>query len=66
VPLAATALSGLRGDWAVTAQVTDDLGNQTTSDAGRLVVSRWAWSFDGGSAVNGFSMSRAGWLVGVS
>lgn len=63
VPLAATALSGLRGDWAVTAQVTDDLGNQTTSDAGRLVVSRWAWSFDGGSAVNGFSMSRAGWLV---
>jgi len=41
----------------------DDLGNTGTVDAGSLIVSRWAFSFAGGSLTNGFSVSKSGWLV---
>lgn len=44
----------------VRASASDDLTNETDVDAGSLAVSRWAFSFDGGSSVNGFSVaSRA-------
>jgi hypothetical protein len=63
VALVESPVQGLRGTIPVAAFVQDDLGNSTTVDAGVLSVSRWLFSYDGGSANNGFSVSRAGWLV---
>jgi len=63
VQLAALALPGLRAEFTLTATAADELGNAGTVDAGRLTVSRWAFSFDGGSGINGFSVSPSGLLV---
>ncbi|MDP3505813.1 MAG: hypothetical protein Q8S33_36050 [Myxococcales bacterium] len=63
MPLSAPALNGLRGTFAVEAFGADTLGNTSALDAGAVTVSRWAFSFDGGSATNGFSVATTGELV---
>ncbi|MDP1922006.1 MAG: hypothetical protein Q8L14_37540 [Myxococcales bacterium] len=63
MPLSAPALIGLRGTFAVEAFGADTLGNASALDAGAVTVSRWAFSFDGGSPANGFSVATTGELV---
>lgn len=56
LPVRLGTLESLRGSLFVRASAADDLANGTNIDAGSLAVSRWAFSFDGGSGVNGFSL----------
>lgn len=63
MPLSAPALNGLRGTFAVEAFGADTLGNASALDAGAVTVSRWAFSFDGGSPENRFSVATTGELV---
>ncbi len=63
MPLSAPALNGLRGSFSVEAFGADTLGNTSAIDAGTVAVSRWAFSFDGGSPTNGFSLATTGELV---
>jgi len=56
-------MPGLRGTFAIEAFGADVLGNGSALDAGTVAVSRWAFSFDGGSPFNGFSMASTGELV---
>lgn len=63
VSLSDVPLQGVRGALPVRVQARDDLGNQSANDAGTLSVSRWAFSFDGGSLNNGFSVAPSGAVV---
>ncbi|MBL8918266.1 MAG: hypothetical protein JNJ54_05360 [Myxococcaceae bacterium] len=63
VSLSTPPLPGLRGSMAVQALGADLLGNPTTLDAGTVTVSRWGFQYDGGSPLNGFSVSSAGELI---
>lgn len=63
LPLSSSPLAGMRGTVSLEAWARDDLGNERQVDAGQLTISRWAFSFDGGSIDNRFSMSTTGDLV---
>jgi hypothetical protein len=56
-------LPSLRANFAVTATGADLLGNSSFADAGVVGVSRWVFSFDGGSATAGFALTPSGKLV---
>lgn len=55
VSLGAVPLLGLRDVVSFEVSARDDLGNVSSADAG-AVLTRWAFSFDGGSAQNGFAL----------
>ncbi len=62
--LADPPLLGVRATFPIEAIAQDDLGNRNTLDAGAVSVSRWRFSFDGGSpGQNDFSVSVAGELI---